>query len=283
MADVAIERLKKEEEKVNLLLGALEGKALREIQRHSKDDRDAAEKILNLLDAKYADRRTATQIRRQFYETVQKPGQSINNFSDALLECVEGANERLGVDHESLDSMMRDQFAENVLDQMLRWELRKVATTDDDATFDDLREIALNWESGMTTPTTAGATASGKSRSAAVVEETKANEELNLLREMVIGQQKQIESLKNGQKDLMNAIKEKNNNEHSYSREYSRDQSRDQGRGSSPVCYYCGRYGHIQFYCRKRMDDQRRKPSDNSMPKPAPRASAPPQQQHQQK
>lgn len=145
LAEAAIDG-KDDEDKLEIILASLEGKALREIRRHTQADRDSATKILKILDQKYADRRTAAQIRKQYYDIAQGHS-SINEFSDSLTECLEGTEEKLkGTD---LDQMLRDQFTANVSDGMLRWELRKKLEENPGMKFDELRNLALDWECGM--------------------------------------------------------------------------------------------------------------------------------------
>lgn len=151
-AEHVLERVKDDDKKLWTLLDALEGNALFEIQRHQAKERDSAVKVIKLLEAKYADRRTATQIRKQFYDTVQLPGMGMLEFGDAVADSLQGAMAKLSLDAGSMDIMMRDQFAENVTDPALSWELKK-KTDAGQCTFDDVRAVALEWESGRAAKT----------------------------------------------------------------------------------------------------------------------------------
>lgn len=231
LAEAAIEQRKEEEDKVSLLLGSLEGKALREVQRHAKTDRDTAAKVMEILHKKYGDRRTATQIKRQFYSLVQGD-QSVNEFCDALVECLQGTEDRLTSKADQTDLLMRDQFAENVADPMLRWELRKARDEDTDNTsFDDLRDIALEWESGM---------AKKKGAYSAVQEVQQPDPQLKALQDLVAQQQSQINTLAEQTSDLLKAMK---------------SGPEPGSRGPGLTCFYCGKRGHKKQYCRKRLHD----------------------------
>lgn len=239
LAEAAIENKKDEDAKISLLLGALEGKALREIQRHPKADRSTAAKILELLQSKYGDRRTATQIRKQFYDLAQNE-QTVVEFCDSLTECLEDTEDRLKIKSTGLDQMTRDQFAENVADDMLRWELKKYRDDNPDCAFDDLREIALNWESGMN-KNKKKSTASYESSTQEVVEDP----QLKSLTELVSNQQTQINTLINQQAELLKNLKDYKG-------------SGPSGSGTGFLrCFYCQRPGHKKQFCRQRLRDEK--------------------------
>lgn len=246
--DHVLERIKDDDMKLWTLMDALEGNALFEIQRHQLKDRDSTVKVLKLLDSKYADRRTATQIRRQFYSTVQVPGQSVLEFGDAVADSLQGTMEKLSLDASTVDAMMRDQFSENVGDTMLRWELRKEAQKTD-CSFDEVRELALEWESGQTVTKNRGG---AKQPSACYVTESQSqsqNDELAALRQMIVSQQEQINALTRSQTEFMEALKSKD--------------SVGPRRRESRTCFYCGKPGHLAFECRKKKQDQERRNGDN--------------------
>lgn len=149
-AEAAIQGREKSE-KVEMVIAALEGKALREVLRHSENERNSAEKIMSLLELKYADRRSSAQIRREFY-ALSQGSKSIIDFSDLLIECIEGTEKILGLDASGIEAMLQEQFADNVNDPSLRWELkraRKDKTAGKDQSFDELRNIALEYEAGQ--------------------------------------------------------------------------------------------------------------------------------------
>lgn len=237
-AEQLLERIKEEEKQLWTLMDALEGNALNEIQRHQASERDSATKVFSLLEAKYADRRTATQVRRQFYATLQLPGQSVLEYGDAVAESLDGTAGKLGLKPTEIDAMMRDQFAENVSDPMLRWELRKAAQ-EQNSTFDKIRELALEWESGQTqTKTRAGP----KSPAACYATESR-NDEMAALRQMITSQQEQINALTLGQTELLETLKS--------------NQSQSGQKRESRTCFYCGAPGHLAYDCRKKKRDHR--------------------------
>lgn len=135
-----------DDEKLDMIVGALEGKALREVQRHMVADRNSAKKILNILQTKYADRRSSAQVRREYY-SISQGLSSIIDFSDQLVECLEGTETKLGTDARGLEKMLIEQFVENVADPTLSWELKRDTTKN----FDDLRSLALEFEAGRKT------------------------------------------------------------------------------------------------------------------------------------
>lgn len=142
---------RQDEEQREMLLAALEGKALREVLRHAEKSRDTGKKILEILDRKYCDRRTSAQIRREFYVQAQE-NKTINEYTDVLIECLEGAEKTLGIDNEGLEKMLIEQFCDNVRDSQLKWQLsqaKKTQINGKDLSFDELRNIALEFEAGQ--------------------------------------------------------------------------------------------------------------------------------------
>lgn len=248
VADQVLERIKENDTKLWTLMDALEGNALYEIQRHQSKDRNSVEKVFNLLQAKYADRRTATQIRRQFYSTVQLPGQTVLEYGDAVVDSLQGAMEKLELDEQVVDEMMRDQFSENVADPMLRWELRKEAQKTD-CSFDEVRELALEWESGQTMKTRGGSKPAPACYATETVTESR-NEEFATLRQMIASQQEQINLLTQKQTELLEALKPRNSG---YKRE-------------TRTCFYCGRPGHLSYECRKKQHDRQNRGDDGRQP-----------------
>ena len=83
-----------DDQALEIMLSALEGKALQEVRRHAHANRDTCDKVLDILTVKYADRRTAAQIRKQFYDIVQGCS-TIIELSDQLTDCLDGTQEKL--------------------------------------------------------------------------------------------------------------------------------------------------------------------------------------------
>lgn len=261
VANQCLERIRSPDQKLWAVMDALEGRALAEIQRHKSDDRDTAEKVLDLLDAKYSDRRTATQIRCQFYALSQAPGQSVMEFADKIVESLQGAEKKLVCDLAMLDAMMRDQFAENVLDAMLRWELRKAAQ-ETDASFDDVRAVALDWESGQK-----GKPASSRHTTGSYAAESSGqSEELATLRQMVAQQQLQIQSLTEKHIELMEVVQRNSQQGQGHFQGHQGQGHQGQGyqgqghqgggQRDSRACFYCGKPGHIAARCFKKRRDE---------------------------
>lgn len=250
LADAALVTRIEDNEKLSLLLGALEGKALREVQRHSEEDRETSTKVLGILQNKYGDRRTAAQILREFHQ-ISQGETSVNDYSDKITECLEGTEERLGIDGKQKDRMLRDHFVENVSDSFLRWELKK--TRDAEASgptkaisFDDLRDIALEWENAQNQKKeTKKPAKSGQSTASAALE---VDPQVKQLADIVAKQQLQINAMAEQQKELLESLKN-----------LGRDNKSGGGDDSRSRCFYCNKPGHRRQYCRQRQRDERQR------------------------
>lgn len=247
LANQVLERIKDGETKLWTIVDALEGNALSEIQRHRREERDSADKVFQLLEAKYADRRTPTQIMRGFYSLVQMPGQTVLEFADTLTGNLHGVEKKLNLNSGELDNMLRDQFCENVVDPTLRWELRKEAQKS--GTFDEVRTVALEWESGQSRQQgKSGPKAAAGCFSAA---SDGRSDELELLRQMVKSQQDQINKLVEGQSEVLRTLQLNNQGQDQVGQGPSGQGFRREARS----CYYCGKPGHLAYQCRKKKQD----------------------------
>ena len=110
----------------------------------AEDVKTSATKLLEALSSIYGDNRTLAQRRTAFYNRKQSDNETILEFSHSLLEEMDAIRELDGsVSGTVRLAMLKDQFAENVRDKHLRWELKK--RKDDCASFKDLRQVALEW------------------------------------------------------------------------------------------------------------------------------------------
>lgn len=192
---------KDEDDKLEMVLNGLEGKALREILRHPEDKRNLASQILKILEEKYADRRSSAQIRRQFYSIVQS-SYSVIEFSDLLVECLEGTEEKLAVNADGLEQMLVEQFVENVSESMLSWELKRAVKNGVNA-FDELRKLALEFEAGQKTQSR------GRSTRA---EEQVATSDIAKLTQAVNGLTTKVDNLTSRVQSVENRLNPNNNN-----------------------------------------------------------------------
>ena len=132
-------------EQTDHVLSLLELAAKEEVKLRPKAERDTSEKICNIqLDA-FGEGRTTPQLLKSFYERKQKDGETLREFSHALCEIYNRIHSRDPSILPSRDQALRDKFADNVRDQLLRKELKTMVRSNSSCKFLEVREEALHW------------------------------------------------------------------------------------------------------------------------------------------
>ena len=112
----------------------------RKLQRYSGLDEPALEDWIV-----YGEKETANQLLRRFFFRRQMAGEPISAYSHGLVEIANRINRLVPKPDEERDSMLRDQFVENLRDAHLHWELKRRVETDEDIDFLSLRKVAMLW------------------------------------------------------------------------------------------------------------------------------------------
>ena len=92
----------------------LDGEAKKEIRFHPSTDKGNPDKILEFLGVPFI------TLQKQFFQRKQLEGESVHEFSHALLSCMEAIKCSNPNGIPNPDVMVRDQFVENVRDGLLR-------------------------------------------------------------------------------------------------------------------------------------------------------------------
>ena len=103
----------------------LGGEARQEIRYRPQVDRKDPQRILDILKEIYERPQSLTRLQRQFFDRRQRQGESIREYSHALLAIMEEIKYCPVEQTWCNNSTLRDQFAENVSDVALRRELSK--------------------------------------------------------------------------------------------------------------------------------------------------------------
>lgn len=123
----------------------LEGGAKSEINFHPSANRDTPEKIFAILTENYSCSQSYVAAQLQFFQRTQREGESLREYSHALKSLMDVVIHKTPVGIPNSDVLLRDQFIEHVLDDMLRRELKQRVIQEPTITFVDLRGIALRW------------------------------------------------------------------------------------------------------------------------------------------
>ena len=138
---IAVARRPTVEEKKDYILDHLTGDALEEVRHRCRLDITTIPEIYEVLrEAFGGGRKTKSHLERQFYNRKQQHSENLRQYSHALMMLVE----RITDDKDERNTMLVEQFAENVRSSSLKRELKMICRRED-ITFVELRDAALVW------------------------------------------------------------------------------------------------------------------------------------------
>lgn len=132
-------------EQALIVFDLLDGEARAEIKFRPLAERDEPEKIFSILLSTYGCSQSYISLQKQFFQRRQLEGESLREFSHALLRLLEAVKRRDSACFANPDVVLRDQFVENVKDSMLKRELRRQVRLHPAFTFLDVRSEAIRW------------------------------------------------------------------------------------------------------------------------------------------
>lgn len=243
-------------QKAKVILNHLDGDARQEVKCHSisSDDLDS---LINLLKRHFGSKETTQSLQKKFHERVQHEGESLDEFSRALM-CmydnvitVASKNEKKAY-QELRDSSLIDKFVEGARSQSIRLELRRIQLANPGKTFLDIRDHALDLlDSFDTTCSSKSTTKHGAVYGVSVddcpegANSMPRHSDRDLITHLVQQQaaleqcvRQQQTMLERQQEQLSELIAQKSQDVHQYQRRIS-------------TCYHCHKPGHIRANCWK--------------------------------
>ena len=188
-----------EADKALFVYDHLEGAAHTEIKFRESQVKEDAKQILIVLQEVYGCSKTYVSLQQKFFDRKQKEGESLQDFSHALMILMEKVQMCNSQAMSKPQVLLRDQFCENVKDHMLRRELMRMVRQNGDLSLLDVRREAIRWvEEGQPTkekyvrplPHTCEAQAPASSEAVGVYQS-----ELAELKSMVLKQQAQLDAI----------------------------------------------------------------------------------------
>lgn len=247
-------------DKAMFLYDHLEGEARNEIKYRPKVTKEDPEKIIKVLIEVYGCTKSYVYWQQKFFDRKQREGESLYEFSHALMELMEKVKSCNNPSITNPDIVIRDQFCENVRDSTLRRELKRLVRGDDQLTLLDVRSEAIRWvEEGQpnrdkharTTPLVSEAQIASQCDSVQI----KPSSEFSELKEIILRQQAQLDL-------LMARLGPQPDHSRRPPPPTFRGTRFKRAPDGQPICIQCNLPGHIARYC----PTQARDPSIPSVP-----------------
>lgn len=124
----------------------LEGEAKDEIRYRPRAEREAPEKIFDILQDLYGCSRSYVSLQQAFFSRRQQEGESLQEFSHALCCLMEKVERSAPRPMPDAPNLLRDQFVEHVIDANLRRELKRLVREHPSHTLIEIRAEAIRWE-----------------------------------------------------------------------------------------------------------------------------------------
>ncbi|KAK0151707.1 hypothetical protein N1851_006992 [Merluccius polli] len=236
-------------EQALIVFDLLEGEARAEIKFRPVAERDEPDKIFSILLSIYGCSQSYISLQKQFFQRRQLEGESLREFSHALLHLLEAVKRRDPACLANPEAVLRDQFVENVRDGMLKRELRRQVRLHPTLTFLDVRSEAIRWVEEGEHPSgprprahslsTHAIQDAGAASSAVLVQPTN---ELAEVKQSLRKQQAQLDS-------ILRRLDTPSFSGPPPSRALTRGPRYQFNAEGKPICLRCSQPGHIARYC----------------------------------
>ena len=250
-------------EQANFVLSYLEGPAKEEMKLYLTN----SDQIFDLLQESFGQKRSVPQLLKAFYDRRQREGETLREFSHALRGLQSKIEKKSVTKSSGQDAALREHFAENARDPLLRKELKKFIRTPPEVSFLDTREEAIRWAEEDEKSCGPRPRVASSHETSTSTKPSSLKSAMNEMIKTVQGQQKAIEDLAANLKKL-NTVPTNRGQNAQFQPQFQQRQPRPDAGGDR--CYQCGAPGHFAQNCTAR---SRSPPVRNLTPKPPPNPS----------
>ncbi|XP_062593160.1 uncharacterized protein LOC134254638 [Saccostrea cucullata] len=134
-----------EDAKIDFLMDNLGGQAKDEIRLRPRMERNTSDKILDIIKDVFASTETLGALQQQFYQRDQKHGESLQNYSLALMKLLDKIVAKDYKAVSDFDEMLKERFVEGIRDSSLRREIRRFSFEQKSMPFGEFRQTVLRW------------------------------------------------------------------------------------------------------------------------------------------
>lgn len=133
-------------DKADFLYDHLEGEARDEIKYRPRADKRDPARIIAILKELYGCTDSYVALQEAFFSRRQQEGETLQEFSLDLMRLMAKVKGQAPDGMPNAEALLRDQFAEHVLDGALRRELKQMVRRQPTATLLEVRKEAMRWE-----------------------------------------------------------------------------------------------------------------------------------------
>lgn len=134
-------------EKVSAILNNISDSVRDELECHPKASRENPDSLLKIVKDTYGEKRTLSALLGEFYNTSQRPRESVREYSHSLNKMFRDVQRRQVADEDQAleDKVLRDHFVAKLHSADLRRRLREKVHEKPASTFLEIRDEAVRW------------------------------------------------------------------------------------------------------------------------------------------
>lgn len=126
---------------IEFILDHVAGAVRKELRYRAGSDKLGADKMLEIISKVFGEEKTSVQLKESFYRREQRRGETVYDYSQALLTLVC----KLDLPKKDQDESLKERFAEGVSDEYMRRDLRRLKDEKPDLEFWEMRDQAIRW------------------------------------------------------------------------------------------------------------------------------------------